>query len=68
MSIRYENHCCDCAVPGYPCRGNMCELRRVPVHYCDNPKCNNELGDEIYEVDGEELCEDCLKERFRKEC
>lgn len=66
MSVRIENRCCDCAVPGYPCQGDSCPLRRVPVHYCDNPKCNNEL-DEIYEVDGEELCEDCLKDRFRKE-
>jgi formylmethanofuran dehydrogenase subunit E len=36
------------------------------VHYCD--KCGYEIPDgEIYEVDGEELCEDCLKEMFRKE-
>ena len=66
MSIRYENHCCDCAVPGYPCRGSACPRRRVEVHYCD--KCGYEIPDgEIYEVDGEELCEDCLKEKFRKE-
>ena len=68
MSIRYENHCNDCAGAGHPCQGNLCSLRRVPVHYCDTPKCNNELGDEIYEVDGDELCLDCLKKRFRKEC
>lgn len=67
MSIRYENFCCDCAVPGYPCRGNSCPNRRVPVHYCDNPKCYNEIEGDIYEVDGEELCEDCLKDKFRKE-
>jgi formylmethanofuran dehydrogenase subunit E len=36
------------------------------VHYCD--RCGGEIpDDEIYEVDGEELCEDCLKEKFRKE-
>lgn len=64
--VRIENHCCDCAVPGYPCRGSMCPNRRVEVHYCD--KCGEELPyDEIYEVDGEELCELCLKEKFRKE-
>lgn len=64
--VKIENHCCDCAVPGYPCRGDSCELRRVPVHYCD--KCGYDIPDgEIYEVDGEELCEDCLKEMFRKE-
>ena len=62
--VGYENHCCDCAAPGYPCAGSACSLRNVEVHYCDN--CEEELGDEIYDVDGEELCEDCLKERFRR--
>lgn len=59
--VKYENRCCDCATPAYPCRGSSCPLRSVPVHYCD--KCGDEL-DEVYEVDGEELCEDCLKEKF----
>ena len=62
--IRIENHCCDCEVPGYPCRGNACPNRHVEVHYCD--QCGEEI-DEIYEVDGEELCEECLKEKFRKD-
>lgn len=61
--VREENHCCDCAVPGYPCRGSLCPNRHVEVHYCD--KCGCQLED-IYEVDGEELCEDCLKEKFLK--
>lgn len=66
MAIRYENQCCDCAVPGYPCLGNACKRRHVEVHYCD--RCGYEIPDgEIYEADGEELCEDCLKEKFRKE-
>ena len=60
---RYENHCCGCAAPGYPCLGNSCSLRRVEVHYCD--RCGEEL-EEIYDVDDEELCEECLKEEFRK--
>lgn len=65
--IKYENHCCHCAVPGYPCLGAGCDLVNVPVHYCDTPQCEAELPDgEIYEVDGEELCEECLKERFLK--
>ena len=59
-----ENRCCDCAVPGYPCRGATCPRRRTEVHYCDT--CGEEL-DEIYIVGGEELCEECLKEMFRKE-
>lgn len=62
--LRIEDHCCDCAVPGYPCIGNACPHRCVKVHYCD--KCGEQI-DEVYEVDGEELCEDCLKEMFLKE-
>ena len=62
--IKIENHCCDCAVPAYPCRGTSCPLRRVKVRYCDH--CGEEL-DEVYEVDDEELCEECLKNKFRKE-
>lgn len=58
-----ENHCCDCATPGYPCRGERCPKRHVEVHYCDH--CDAEL-EEVYEVDGEELCEECLKEMFLK--
>ena len=63
--VKYENHCCDCATSGYPCRGSECPLRNVEVHYCDNPKCGNELID-IYDDDGDELCADCLMERHRR--
>ena len=59
--VRHENQCCDCAAPGYPCRGDACPLRHVEIYYCDH--CHEEL-DEIYDVDGEELCEECLKEMF----
>ena len=62
--VRIENHCCDCAVPGYPCVGDSCPHRNVEVHYCD--MCEEEL-DVIYDVEGDELCEECLKERFRRE-
>lgn len=61
--LRIENHCCDCAVPGYPCRGTSCSLRSVKVHYCDH--CDSEI-EEIYVVDGEDLCEECLKKMFIK--
>ena len=61
---RYEDHCCGCAAPGYPCLGASCPNRNVPVHYCDN--CGEEL-DEIYDVDDKELCEECLKEMFRRD-
>jgi formylmethanofuran dehydrogenase subunit E len=40
-----------------------CPKRHVEVHYCD--LCGEEL-DDVYEVDGEELCESCLKEKFIK--
>ena len=59
--VKIENRCCDCATPAYPCIGNACSLLKVEVHYCD--KCGEELGD-IYEVDYEELCEECLKDTF----
>ena len=62
--IRYENHCCDCAVPGYPCLGSSCPNRNVPVYYCD--RCGDEIDGDIYDADGEELCEDCLKDMFRR--
>ena len=61
---RYEDRCCGCAVPGYPCLGSSCPNRNVPVPYCD--KCGYEIDGDIYDVDGEELCEDCLKEMFRR--
>ena len=60
--VRIENHCCGCAVPGYPCIGNSCPNRRVEVHYCD--KCGSELTEKICEADGKELCEDCYNEQY----
>lgn len=63
--VRIENHCCNCATPGYPCLGPSCPETRVPVYYCD--KCGEEIYDDVYDVDGEDLCEECLKDKFRKE-
>lgn len=63
--LKYENQCCSCAVPAYPCRVASCPNRNVPVYYCD--KCKEEISDDVYEVDGAELCEDCLKRMFKKE-
>ena len=51
---KIENHCCGCAVPGYPCMGSSCPNRHVEVFYCD--KCGEEIED--YK-DGPELCESC---------
>lgn len=63
--VRYEDECVGCATENYPCRGASCPLRRVPEYYCDNcdPRCTEPL-DEVYEVEGQLLCEDCLKEMF----
>lgn len=41
--IRYENDCCDCASPGYPCLGSACSLRHSPHIYCD--MCGQEMGE-----------------------
>lgn len=62
--VRYENDCCDCATPAYPCLGNACSLRNVPHYYCDNPKCGAEGT--LYEYEGEQLCADCLLGKFEK--
>lgn len=60
--IKYENQCCDCAVPGYPCIGSSCRYRNVSVYYCD--KCGEEAD---YEIDGEHYCYFCATE-YTKEC
>lgn len=56
--------CCDCATESYPCQGSSCPNRNVLVYYCD--RCKDEIDGDIYEVDGEELCEDCLLKTFRR--
>ena len=63
--VRIENHCCNCATPGYPCLGPSCPERHIKVYYCD--KCGEEIYDDVYDVDDEDLCEECLKDKFRKE-
>lgn len=64
--IKKENLCVDCTAVGLHCRGSACPNNKpVPVHVCG--QCGDVL-DDVYEVDGEELCEDCLKEMFRKDC
>ena len=63
--VKIENQCCNCSTPAYPCRGDGCLLRKVEVTYCDH--CDEEIPPgEIFNVDGEDLCEECLKEMFRK--
>ncbi len=62
--IKYENDCCGCAVPGYPCRGPNCPLQNVAHYYCDH--CGEEMSpDEVYKLDDDMLCESCLLDRCR---
>ena len=58
-----ESGCVDC---GFPCLRSACPHYLVEVHCCD--ECGEEFDglDEVYEVDDKELCEDCLKDLFRK--
>ena len=56
--IKYENHCCGCAVPAYPCIGNACPNINVPVYYCDI--CDNDTYAE-YDIEGGHYCEDCAR-------
>lgn len=64
--IQYEDECVGCKSMGLPCYGDACPNRNVPHIYCD--KCGEEIDeDEWYEDDEyEDLCEDCLKEKYRK--
>ena len=43
--------------------GSNCPNREVPHLYCD--RCDADC-EELYDVDGEELCEDCLLDSFYK--
>lgn len=64
--IKYEDECCGCSVPAYPCLGSSCPNRNVPHYYCDN--CGEEV-DEYWVIDdsaNEYVCEDCLKLMYEK--
>ena len=64
--LRIENHCCDCAAPGYPCMGRSCPNRRVKVYYCD--KCDEEIYDEDFVEDGDRhFHNECYKELYGDE-
>ena len=66
--IAIENHCCGCAVPGYPCEGDLCPNRNVEVHYCD--ECGAEIDaafDDEFRVDGKDLCPECRGENDDEE-
>ena len=64
MGIRYEDDCCDCAVPGYPCTG---EHKQVPHYYCDGEDCGEEFyPSELYHYEDQMLCINCLAKQFQK--
>lgn len=50
-----------------PCLGMTCPNVDIPVFYCD--VCNQEIdsSDGVYEVEGKDLCLECLKNKFEKE-
>ena len=56
--VKYENDCVDC---GLPCR-NDCRYKHAVHCYCD--KCGEE--EILYELDGEQLCAECVLESLRK--
>lgn len=65
--IKYEDECCSCAVPGYPCLGSECPNRNVPHYYCD--RCGDEVeAEDLYidEYNGGELCFDCIYGTLKK--
>ena len=59
--VKTESGCVSC---GLPCLYTSCPYYQVTVLECD--RCHDEV-EELYEVDGEDLCEECLKKEFRKE-
>lgn len=61
--IKYENECCCCATESYPCMGSACPNINVPHLYCD--RCGDDC-EELYDLDGEELCKECLLDSFKK--
>ena len=60
--VKCENECVGCPKE-MGCLGNSCRYKNVKHFYCD--KCGEDV-EELYKVDGEELCEDCLKNNFEK--
>ena len=61
--IKTEDNCVGCP-PEMGCLGSFCPNRNVLVYICDCCKCE---ADELYIYDGEEqLCEDCLLDKFQK--
>ena len=59
--MKIENDCVHC---GLPCMGDSCKYMNVPHYYCD--ECGDECyEDEMYELEDQELCLYCLKEKTK---
>lgn len=60
LMIVYNDECVGCPAE-IGCIGDSCPQRTVPHFYCD--ECGDEV-DELRELDGEQLCRECLLVRF----
>ena len=60
--IKYENECVGCPKE-MGCLGDICPYKNIKRLYCDKCKADCE---ELYDYDGEELCEECLLNSFKK--
>lgn len=56
----YEDMCVNCPRE-MGCLGNSCPYKNVAVDYCD--QCGSDNAK--YILDGDELCEDCVKEELQ---
>ena len=56
---KVEDECIGCP-PEMGCLGDGCPNRNATRYYCDN--CGSE--EKLYHYDNEELCEECLLEKF----
>lgn len=50
-------------IPGYD-EWKITPPESLPVARCDNCGCELWEGDWVFEVDGEKLCEDCVKNDY----
>lgn len=62
--VTYENECVGCP-PHMGCDGDLCKYRHAPHLFCD--ECGDETN-ELYDYDGQELCEYCATKRFLENC
>ena len=62
--VIHEDRCVGCP-PERGCLGDACPNKNVAVYICDH--CEEDIEGVVYEVDGEDLCEYCLHQRFRKD-